>query len=271
MANWLTRTGCVLMLSAAVAGCVNTTATGAVGASRKQLMLLSPQEVEQASAQSYVQEVGKARSAGKLNTDAALTARVRAVSQRLIAQVPVFRADARNWKWEVNVTQSDDLNAYAMAGGKIMVYSGIVNRLKLSDDEMAAIIGHEISHALREHSRETMSQAYAQQMGLGIVGQLAGLSQGSMELAAIATDVALTKPNSRTMESEADIIGLELMARAGYNPNAAVTLWQKMMQNGAGTGPSFLSTHPSGPARIEELQRQIPRVLPLYNAARKAR
>lgn len=269
MKTWMIHAASALLLGTTLTGCVNTTDSGAVGAQRKQLMLLSPQEVEQMSAKAYVQEVGKAKSSGKLNTDAALTKRVRAVSQRLITQVPVFRADARNWQWEVNVTQSDELNAYAMAGGKIMVYSGIVNRLKLSDDEMAAIIGHEIAHALREHSREGMSQAAAQQMGLGIVGQLAGLSQGQMDLAALATDVALSKPNSRTMESEADIIGLELMARAGYNPNAAISLWQKMMQAGAGNGPSFLSTHPSGPSRIEELSRRIPAVMPLYEAARK--
>lgn len=271
MNTWLTRAGGALLITAALAGCVNTTASGEVGANRKQLMLLSSQEVEQMSAQSYVQEVGKAKSSGKLNTDPALTRRVRDVAQRLIAQAPVFRTDARGWQWEVNVTESDDLNAYAMAGGKIMVYSGIVKRLALSDDEMAAIIGHEMAHALREHSREGMSQAYAQQMGLGLVGQLAGLSQGAMNMAALATDVALSKPNSRTMESEADVIGLELMARAGYNPNAAVSLWQKMLQAGAGSGPSFLSTHPSGPARIQELQRLIPRVMPLYEAARKRR
>ena len=269
MKTWMIHAASALLLGTTLAGCVNTTAGGAVGAQRKQLMLLSPQEVEQMSAKAYVQEVSKAKSGGKLNTDAALTKRVRAVSQHLITQVPAFRADARNWQWEVNVTQSDELNAYAMAGGKIMVYSGIVNRLKLSDDEMAAIIGHEIAHALREHSREGMSQAYAQQMGLGIVGQLAGLSKGQMDLAALATDVTLSKPNSRTMESEADIIGLELMARAGYNPNAAVSLWQKMMQAGAGSGPDFLSTHPSGPARIEELSRRIPAVMPLYQAARR--
>ena len=268
MSNKLTRAGCALLLAASLAGCVNTTAGGQVGATRKQLMLLSPQEVEKLSAQSYLQAVGKAKNEHKLNTDATLGRRVRGVAERLIAQAPVFRNDVRNWKWEVNITESDELNAYAMAGGKIMVYSGIVKRLALTDDEMAAIIGHEMAHALREHSREGMSQAYAQQMGLNVFGKLAGLSAGQLNMAAMAADVALTKPNSRTMESEADVIGLELMARAGYNPNAAVALWQKMMKAGAGTGPSFMSTHPSGPERIAELERQIPTVLPLYNAAR---
>ena len=144
-----------------------------------------------------------------------------------------------------------------------------MEKLALSDDELATVIGHEMAHALREHSRESMSQEYAKQAGLSIVGQLAGLSQGSMELAALATDVALTKPHSRGMESEADTIGLELMARAGYNPQASITLWQKMLKAGGGSGPAFLSTHPAGEDRIATLQRLIPKVMPLYQAAPK--
>jgi predicted Zn-dependent protease len=256
----------------AVTGCaqVSTTQSGAVGIERKQTMLLSSQEVEQASAKSYAQEVGKVRGAGKLNSNPALTARVRNVANRLIAQTPVFRPDARSWRWEVNVADSPELNAYAMAGGKVMVYSGLITKLSLTDDELAAVIGHEMAHALREHSREQMSQAYAQQMGLTVVGALAGLGPGTMDLASLAGDLVLTKPNSRTMESEADIIGLELMARAGYNPHAAVSVWQKMLSNGGGgNGPEFLSTHPSGSNRIQELSARIPRVMPLYEAARR--
>jgi Zn-dependent protease with chaperone function len=140
----------------ALVGCaqVNTTNSGVVGINRSQNMWLSAQEVEQSSAKSYAGQVSQARSAGKLNTDKALTARVKRVAQRLIAQTPVFRPDAAKWKWEVNVAQTQELNAYAMAGGKIMVYSGLVTRLQLTDDEMAAVIGHEIAHALREHSRK---------------------------------------------------------------------------------------------------------------------
>ncbi|WP_174873034.1 M48 family metallopeptidase [Vogesella oryzae] len=258
-----------LLVAAALAGCVNTTAGGEVGVNRRQFILLSQQEVDQTSAQAYTQELQKAKTAGALNSNAVITRRVRTIAERLIRQTPVFRADARNWQWEVNVATSPELNAYCMAGGKIMVYSGLVEKLGLSDDELATVIGHEMAHALREHSRETMSQAYAQQAGLSIVGQLAGLSQGSMELAALATDVALTKPHSRGMESEADTIGLELMARAGFNPQASITLWQKMLKAGGGSGPGFLSTHPSGEDRIAQLQRLIPKVMPLYQAAPK--
>lgn len=249
---------------------VSTTQTGAVGVNRKQRMLLSSDQVEEISAKAYQQEETKLRGAGKLNTDPALTARVRRVSDRLIRQATVFRPDAARWKWEVNVANApNELNAYAMAGGKIMVYSGLMTKLNLSDDELAAVIGHEMAHALREHSRESMSQEYAQQMGLSVVGALAGLNESQLNLAAMATDVALSKPHSRTMENEADTMGLELMARAGYNPQAAISVWNKMIAQGQGGGIEFLSTHPSGPSRIDNLRRHLPQVMPLYEAARK--
>ncbi|POZ63313.1 peptidase M48 [Chromobacterium alticapitis] len=257
------------LLAAGLAACaqVATTSGGAVGVNRGQSMLLSSQEVEQMSAQAYAQQLQQARAAGKLNVDPPLTARVRRVSQRLIAQTPAFRPDARAWRWEVNVLSTDDMNAYAMAGGKIMVYTGLIQQLKLSDAELAAVIGHEISHALREHTRENMSQAYVQQAGLSLLGALAGLNADQMKLASLVTDVTLNKPHSRTMESEADIMGLELMARAGYDPNAAVNVWQKMQAAGNGNDLEFLSTHPSGPTRIRDLQARIPQVWPLYQAA----
>lgn len=263
------RISAALVLGAALAGCVNTTSSGEVGVKRKQFVLLSSQEVDQQSALAYSQELAKAKKAGALNADTATTRRVRAISDRLIRQVGAFRLDAMKWQWEVNVASVDELNAYCMAGGKIMVYTGLIDKLKATDDELATVIGHEIAHALREHSREGMSEEYAKQAGLNIVGQLAGLSQSSMQLAALATDVALSKPHSRVMETEADTIGLELMARAGYNPQASVSLWQKMMKAGGGSGPGFLSTHPSGEARIGELQRLIPKVMPLYQAAKR--
>lgn len=270
MQKFWKKTLTAVLTVAALAGCaqVNTTQSGVVGINRKQTMFLSAQEVEQQSAKSYAQQVTQARQSGKLNRDPQLTARVRRVAKRLIAQVGTFRPDAVRWRWDVNVADSQELNAYAMAGGKIMVYSGLVKTLKLSDDELAAVMGHEMAHALREHSREGMSQAYAQNMGLSIFGSLAGLNQGQMKAVSTVADVALSKPHSRTMESEADVIGLELMARAGYNPNAAVNVWNKMQSIGGGSRmPEFLSTHPSGSSRIQELQAHIPQVMPLYLAA----
>lgn len=251
-------------------GCttVETTQPGAVGVDRKQHMLVSEEEVEKGAQQAYAQEVQKARQAGKLNTDKALTARVRAVSQRLIPATGTFRPDAPRWEWEVNTLETKDLNAYAMPGGKIMVYSGLVDQLKLSDAELAAVIGHEIAHALREHSRERISRAYAQQLALAGVAVVTGATQGTMNLANTVASVTFQLPHSREQESEADEIGMELMARAGYDPNAAVSVWKKMMAANQGGPPEFLSTHPAPSSRIQDLQKLVPKVMPLYKGPR---
>jgi predicted Zn-dependent protease len=252
------------------AGCstVRTTQPGAVGVDRKQHMLISEAEVEKGAEQAYAQEVGKARSAGKLNSDQGLTARVRNVSQRLIPVTGTFRSDAPSWHWEVNTLETKELNAYAMPGGKIMVYSGLVDQLKLSDAEMAAVIGHEIAHALREHSRERISRAYAQQLALAGVAVVTGAGQGAMDLAGTVASVTFQLPHSREQESEADEIGMELMARAGYDPNAAVSVWKKMIAANQGGPPEFLSTHPSPGSRIHDLEKLVPRVMPLYVKSR---
>ena len=210
-----------------------------------------------------------------LNTDSAETQRVRTIAQRLIAQIGVFRTDAAKWNWQVNVLESKEINAYCMAGGKMMVYTGLLDEIKPTDDELAAIMGHEISHALREHVRERMSRAKAQQLGLLGAAALVGISTKSSDNAvttvalggALAT-VAMTLPNSRTAEHEADQMGLELMARAGYNPNAAVTLWEKMNAKGGAKPPEFLSTHPSNESRVNDIKRLVPTVMPLYEKAK---
>src|ERR1041384_3012778 len=201
------------------AGCetVQTTEGGAVGVNRKQRMLVSEEQVEQGAVEAYNQEKTKAQSEGKLNSDSALTSRVRNVSQRLIPGTATFRPDAVNWKWEINTLTTKELNAYCMPGGKIMVYSGLVNQLKLSDAEMAAVIGHEIAHALREHTRERVSRAYAQQLALAGVAVVTGAGEGAMNLANTVASVTFQLPHSREQESEADEIGMELMARAGYD------------------------------------------------------
>ena len=191
------------------------------------------------------------------------------ISQRLIPQTGMFRPDAPQWKWEVNVQTSEDVNAYCMPGGKIMVYTGLIEKLKPTDAELAAVIGHEIAHALREHSRERFSRAYAEQMVLAGVAVATGASRRRCRLASQVSAVTFPLPHSREQEAEADRIGLELMARAGYDPNAAVTLWQKMSKASSGGPPEFLSTHPSGESRIRDLETNVPRVLPLYQAAAK--
>lgn len=272
------KTISALLATALLAGCATTQTTnsGAVGVERKQYVgLVSEKEAEQQSALAYQQTLKDAESKKQLNQDSAETQRVRGIANRLIAEVGVFRSDALKWDWQVNVMESKEVNAYCMAGGKMMVYTGLLDQIKPTDDELAAVMGHEISHALREHVRERMSRAKAQQMGLLGAAALVGLSTRSGDNAvrtlalggAIAT-VALTLPNSRTAEHEADEVGLELMARAGYNPNAAVTLWEKMSAKGGAKPPEFLSTHPSDQARMDDIKRLIPKVMPLYEQAR---
>jgi predicted Zn-dependent protease len=247
-------------------GCqtVQTTQPGAVGVERKQRMLVSEEQVEQGAAAAYKQELQKAREQHALNTNEQIHRRVQAIAQRLIPQTGVFRPDARRWDWEVNVQTSKDVNAYCMPGGKIMVYTGLVEQLNATDAELAAVIGHEIAHALREHSRERVSQLYAQQLALAGIAVATGAGQGAMDLANQVAQVTFSLPHSREQESEADRMGLELMARGGYDPNAAISLWQKMAQVGGGGPPEFLSTHPSGQSRIRDLQASLPRVQSLY-------
>jgi predicted Zn-dependent protease len=241
---------------ALLGGCqsVATTAPGATGVERRQVMLVSESTVEQSAQQAYAGEISQTR-------------RVRAIADRLIRQTTVFRPDAAAWGWQINVQTTAELNAYCMPGGKIMVYSGLIEKLKLSDAELATVIGHEMAHALREHSREAVSRAYAEQLGLGALGALAGLSTDSVQLAGMVTQVTFSLPRSRVQESEADRIGLELMARAGFDPHAALSLWRKMDQASQSGTPAFLSTHPASATRLHDLELLLPRVLPLYEAA----
>ncbi len=252
-----------------LSGCTSTTSSGAVGVDRQQLLLVSSEQVLQMSAQSYAQSIQEARAKRVLDTNQAQVNRLKNIANRLVGQVGTYRADAAKWNWEVHTIKSEQLNAFVMPGGKVMFYTGIIDRLNLSDDEIAAIMGHEISHALREHSRERLSRDYATQTGIGVAASIFGLSQGQAQLAGIAGDFGLSRPHSRTQESEADQIGLELMARAGYNPQAAISLWQKMQRANQGEPPEFASTHPSSSNRIAQLQALMPKVMPLYQNARR--
>jgi predicted Zn-dependent protease len=260
-----------LLATLALASCetVQTTQPGAVGVERKQSMLLSAADVDKSAALAYQQEMKKAAAKKALNRDAAQVARVRVIALRLIQGTAAFRPDAPKWAWETNVIASKEVNAWCMPGGKMAVYSGLIEKLKVTDDELAAVMGHEIAHA-REHGRERASQAYAQAIGLQVVGAAFGLGDSSVQLAQIITDVTFNLPNSREHEVEADRIGVELAARAGYDPRAAVTLWQKMGQAGGGAPPQFLSTHPSPENRQTDLADYAARVMPLYEATRNS-
>jgi len=250
-------------------GCAKTTKDSVSGVKRSQFMLLPSSTVNTMSAQSYTQTIKEAEKKKTLNADPAMLQRVRGISNKLIAQVGVFRPDATKWKWEVNVEKNDQLNAYCMPGGKIMVLSGLVEKINATDDELGAVIGHEIAHALREHGRERMSQAYVQQFGLQALASIIGGTAGSMAAqgAGLGSQLFFSLPNGREQEREADKMGLELAARAGYNPDAAVTLWRKMTANNNGAPPEFLSTHPASENRIKDLQALAPKVRPLYEAA----
>jgi len=254
-------------------GCqaVNTTGSSAVGVDRKQYMfsMLSTNEINQTYAQAYQETLQQAQAKGKLDMRSNNAKRLQVIGQRLIAQAGYFRPDAAQWDWQVSLIDSPELNANCGPGGKIIFYSGIITKLKLTDDEIAAIMGHEIAHALREHSREAMSKAYGIEMAKLGLGAVLGVSQDTMALADTAVQYGMTLPNSRGAETEADLLGLELAARAGYNPNAAVSLWQKMEQVSQGAPAEFVSTHPSSSTRIQNLQANIPKVMPLYEQARK--
>lgn len=252
-----------------MAGCGSTTGAGAVGANRKQLLLVSSDEVMNLASKSYQQTLFQARQKGVLDVNASQLARLKRIANHLIPQTSVYRTDATKWQWEVHIIQAETMNAYVMPGGKIVFYSGIIDNLKLTDAEIAAIMGHEMAHALREHSREKLSRSMATGGVISIASAAFGLSAGQAQVAQLAGDVGLSLPHSRTQESEADKIGLELMARAGYNPNAAVSLWQKMQAKSGSSGPQFLSTHPSSSNRIKQIQDLLPAVTPLYNASNK--
>lgn len=252
-----------------MAGCSSTTGAGAVGANRKQLLLVSSDEVMNLASKSYQQTLSQARQKGVLDVNASQLARLKRIANHLIPQTSVYRTDATKWQWEVHIIQAETMNAYVMPGGKIVFYSGIIDNLKLTDAEIAAIMGHEMAHALREHSREKLSRSMATGGVISIASAAFGLSAGQAQVAQLAGDVGLSLPHSRTQESEADKIGLELMARAGYNPNADVSLWQKMQAKSGSSGPQFLSTHPSSSNRIKQIQDLLPAVMPLYNASNK--
>jgi len=256
-------------------GCstVQTTQPGAVGVSRTQQMsaLVSEKELQAGAIQAYAEVIGKEQKEGDLNANPAMTQRVRAIAARLIPQTGAFRKDAPGWKWEVNVIRSDELNAWCMPGGKIAFYSAIIDRLQLTDAEIAAIMGHEIAHALREHARERASEQATTGVVVGVGAAVLGVGDVAQQLTQLAYHSVFGLRHSREHETEADRIGVELAARGGFDPRAAVTLWEKMAKatGGGSGGPAFLSTHPSTESRITDLQKYAAITLPLYEAARR--
>jgi predicted Zn-dependent protease len=231
-------------------------------------MLVSEGQAISASRQAYVQEIGKYRKEGKLVTDPRLLNRVKVITERLVAQAVKMRPDSAKWEWTVEVIDDpQNVNAWCMAGGRMAVYTGLLLKIDPTDDELAQVMGHEIAHALANHTAERMSVAMASQAGVLAAGLLLDQSATTIATAAVAAQVAVNLPNSRAAETEADRIGIELAAKAGFDPRAAITLWQKMAAVGGGKGPpQFLSTHPSDASRQQALAKLVAQMMPYYQA-----
>jgi Zn-dependent protease with chaperone function len=239
-----------------------------VGKASALRKLVPAQELEAAAAQQYAQMLAEARSQRALAPEShPQLQRLRTMAQRMIPYALPWNDRARRWQWEVNLIGSRQVNAFCMPGGKIAFFTGILDRLQLSDDEAAMIMGHEMAHALREHARERLAKTQATGLGLSLGAQLLGLGQLGNVAADLGTQL-LSLKYSRDDETEADLVGLELGARAAYDPGASVSLWQKMVSANGQGGPAFLSTHPSGPNRINELRANLPKVQHLYQQAR---
>ena len=267
---WAGRRGFLLAAAgAASAAAVPALAQVDVGPSSNLRKLVPAEELENAATQEYAKLLADAKADGALaSAGNPQLQRLRAIAARLVPQTAQWNDRSRQWNWQVNLLGSKQINAFCMPGGKIAFYTGILNQLKLTDDEAAMIMGHEMAHALREHARARIAKSQGTGTLLSLGAQLLGLGQLGDMAANLGTQL-LTLRFSREDESDADLVGLELAARGGYNPQAAVSLWEKMGQASSGAGgPSFLSTHPSGPQRIQQLQANVPKVQGLFERAR---
>ncbi|CAB5079664.1 hypothetical protein D3OALGA1CA_15 [Olavius algarvensis associated proteobacterium Delta 3] len=232
---------------------------------RSQLMLVSENQAISASREAYGTMLKPFEEKGKIDNDPGLKARVYTITGRLIAQAIVMRPDTKDWDWTIKIIDDPEVvNAWAMAGGKMAIYTGLVEQVRPTDDELAQVLGHEIAHALAKHSAEQMSIAMASQMGVIAIGVATEGDQWALTGAALAAALAVQLPYSRAAESEADLIGIELAAKAGYDPRAAATLWQKMAKAGGKGPPEFLSTHPAPENREQRLAELAPRMMPYY-------
>ena len=241
-----------LLGGALLSACSTAPVTG-----RQQLMLVSESQAQEMGIQAYKETLGKS----KLSHDPKYLDQVRRVGAR-VAQA----AQKPDYKWEFNVLdEPNTINAWALPGGKVAVYTGLLN-LGVTDAELAAVMGHEVAHALAQHSRERMSEAMAQQIGMEALGASGKLGEGALQAVNIALGIGVGLPFGRKQESEADYIGLELMAKAGYDPRAAITFWHKMESASGGKPPEFLSTHPSSEHRIRDIEAALPKFIPTYEA-----
>ncbi len=264
-AYWRIALVLLTSLTLLLPACATNPVTG-----RSQLMLVSESAAISASRQAYVEMLTPARKEGRIDSDPRTKRRVQAITQRVVAQAVRYRPETADWDWEMSVIdEPDTINAFAMAGGKMAIYTGIIDQLELTDDELAQIIGHEIAHALSAHSAEKMSVALASNIALATFAATGERSDVALTGAALAAIIAVQLPNSRQMEAEADRIGIELAARAGYHPDAAASLWSKMAAKASTRQPVFLSTHPAPQSRQRDLAALASQMQPLYEQARR--
>jgi predicted Zn-dependent protease len=260
----------VAALISALAGCATNTITG-----RSQLALVSEEQAISGSASAYSNMIGQYSKKGKVIVGTPRAERIRDITNRLVAEAVRFRPDSASWGWQVQVIdEPKTVNAFCMAGGKMGIYSGLWEKLGATDDEIANVMGHEIGHALASHTREKMSVAMSTSLGAAVLAAIVSARgggsgyDGTRDMIESAANVGVNLPNSREAESEADQIGIELAARAGFDPRAAVTLWQKMAKLSGGQGSEFLSTHPSPQNRIARLNELVAKVDPYYVQAK---
>ncbi len=265
---WSSRRG--FLLASAAAAATPALAQVDVGKPEAIRKLVPAEALENSAAQQYAKVISDARAKNVLRSEGdPQLARLHAIARKLIPFATQWNPRAAQWRWQVNLIASKQINAWCMPGGKIAFYTGILDQLKLTDDEAAMIMGHEMAHALRVHARERLAKSQATNIGLRLGAQLLGLGNAGDAAANIGTQL-LTLKFSRSDESEADLVGLEIAARGAYLPDASVSLWKKMTAASGGSGgPAFLSTHPSGPQRIQQLQANVPKVKALYDKARR--
>jgi predicted Zn-dependent protease len=245
-------------------GCASSPVTG-----RKQLLIVPESFAINSSKIAYTDALTPFSESGKLNNDDALHLRVVKITDKLIAQAIKYRPDTEQWEWSVNVLDdAETVNAWCMAGGKMAVYTGLIEKIQTTDDELAQVMGHEIAHALAKHQVEKMSMALVTQAGIAVLAATVDDSELTKTVGAAAATVAISLPNSRAAETDSDRIGIELAARAGYDPNAAVTLWEKMQKVSGGSDFDWLSTHPSSTKRIETLKNLAPDMMKYYQEAK---
>lgn len=256
-----------ILFASTLLGCTHAPVTG-----RSQLMLLPPDMVAKSSAQAYYSGLQPFKNQGGIDSDPRLTARVTAITSRIIRQAVIFNPAAAQWRWETHVVDTDELNAYCMPGGKMAIYTGLIKRLNLTDDEIAAVMAHEIGHAIANHGAEQMSANLGMEIALAALSQSTQPTPRQEQALATAAALIVKLPHSRIQESEADRIGVHLMSLAGYHPTAAVNLFKKFHAALQGkTVPEFFSDHPSDATRINDLAAVVPTELPFYQKAYQQR